>query len=292
MRRSLTEKLLDQEIALMKDDLQSVPGVRVWREMTDILVAFDRDRFERPGMFRLSCNHFDAQPPSVAMLDPESRVELPLEAWTSGVPHSVHPLTNRPFVCPARRRRIPLSPITHLGQLGPVPKPLPPSPDGPAAPAEGRRRPVSIYVARAALEGAGSFFESAGAFGREGTGMLGGRIEGTDWRMERFFAPDQRGGEYPTCWVEVTRLGKQQLALALDVGERWLARIHSHPAQAFHSSTDDANPGLTAEGAVSIVVPFFGLGLRGGIGACALFQRRGRRSVATSAEELDVRVIE
>jgi len=149
---------------------------------------------------------------------------------------------------------------------------------------------MSIFVARDALELAGSFLESAGAFGREGTGMLGGRIDGRDWRVERFFAPDQRGGEYPTCWVEVTPLGKQQLALALEAGERWLARIHSHPAQAFHSSTDDANPGLTAEGAVSIVVPFFGLGLRGGIGACALFQRRGLRWIPTSAEELDVRI--
>lgn len=150
---------------------------------------------------------------------------------------------------------------------------------------------MSINVSRTALEEAGRFFESAGAFGREGTGMLGGRIDGTDSRIERFFAPDQRAGEYPTCWVEVTRLGKQQLALALDADERWLARIHSHPAQAFHSSTDDANPGLTADGVLSIVVPFFGLGLRGGLESCAMFQLRGGRWMATSPDELDVRVI-
>ena len=99
MRRSLTEKLLDKEVALIESDLQGVPGVRVWREATDVLVAFNRDRSERPGLFRLSCNRFDAEPPSVAMLDPVSRDELPLEAWTSGVPHSVHPVTNKPFVC-------------------------------------------------------------------------------------------------------------------------------------------------------------------------------------------------
>lgn len=151
---------------------------------------------------------------------------------------------------------------------------------------------MSINLSRTALEEARAFLESAGASGREGTGMLAGRIQGADWRIERFFAPDQRAGEYPTCWVEVTRLGKQQLALALEADQRWLARIHSHPGQAFHSSTDDANPGLTAEGAVSIVVPFFGLGLRLGLDTCAMFRLRAGRWVACSPEELDVLILE
>jgi hypothetical protein len=99
MRRSLTERLLDKEVVLIQGDLRGVAGVRVRREATDVLVGFDHDRSGNPRMFRLVCADFDAQPPSVAMVDPENRAELPLEAWSSGVPHSVHPVTNKPFVC-------------------------------------------------------------------------------------------------------------------------------------------------------------------------------------------------
>src|SRR6266567_1599435 len=48
--------------------------------------------------------------------------------------------------------------------------------------------------------------------------------------------------------------------------------VHSHPAAAFHSPTDDANPALSHEGAVSVVVPYFGLGLRRGLAACAVYR--------------------
>lgn len=99
MRRTLTEQLLDEEVSLIERDLAEVSGVRVWRDATDVLVAFDRDRSGRRAMFRLACRDFDAEAPSVAMLDPDTRAELPLDAWTPGVPHSIHPVTNQPFVC-------------------------------------------------------------------------------------------------------------------------------------------------------------------------------------------------
>jgi hypothetical protein len=72
--------------------------------------------------------------------------------------------------------------------------------------------------------------------------------------------------------VEVTEQGKRELAARLPSGRRYLARVHSHPAQAFHSRADDANPALTHEGAISVVVPYFGLGLRRGLGACAVYR--------------------
>ena len=68
-----------------------------------------------------------------------------------------------------------------------------------------------------------------------------------------------------------------QLALALGPDDLFAARIHSHPADAFHSPADDANPVLTHEGALSIVVPFFGLGLRLGLDACAVLRREEDR---------------
>jgi hypothetical protein len=36
-----------------------------------------------------------------------------------------------------------------------------------------------------------------------------------------------------------------------------LAQIHSHPAEAYHSDTDDAFPIATAAGSLSLVIPDF-----------------------------------
>jgi hypothetical protein len=141
---------------------------------------------------------------------------------------------------------------------------------------------------RSVVAQAGMFLEQRGAAGCEGTGMLAG-VRGPDVdSITRFVAPDQEAGTHPSSWVEVTRAGKVQLAIDLDPGERWLARIHSHPGEAFHSPIDDDNPGLTADGAVSIVVPFFGLGLRRGLEACALYERRNGRWMRRSIDDLGI----
>jgi hypothetical protein len=55
--------------------------------------------------------------------------------------------------------------------------------------------------------------------------------------------------------VELTPRGQFELATALTCDERFVARIHSHPGEAFHSAADDRNPVITFDGALSIVVP-------------------------------------
>ncbi|HEY2053157.1 MAG TPA: hypothetical protein VGH14_04385 [Solirubrobacterales bacterium] len=94
-------------------------------------------------------------------------------------------------------------------------------------------------------------------------------------RVDRLLIPEQKATrtEFGVA-VEVTLQGKLQIAAGLQAGERWMSRIHSHPDAAFHSDTDDRNPVLTAEGSLSIVVPFYGLGLRHGLTACAVFSLR------------------
>lgn len=116
--------------------------------------------------------------------------------------------------------------------------------------------------------------EDAGAWGAEATGMV---VAGPDRVARHIVFPHQRAGRGPACWVEVTEQGKVELALALGRDETYVARIHSHPGDAFHSTTDDDNPALCFEGALSIVVPYFGLGLRTGLDACGVFVRRERR---------------
>lgn len=99
MRSDLVESLLDRELEVC--DLPSLRGrgVDVWREASDVFIKFEHGRDGAQGMFRLGCSSFDAQPPSVAMVDAETREDLPIERWVPGVAHSVHPTLSRPFVC-------------------------------------------------------------------------------------------------------------------------------------------------------------------------------------------------
>lgn len=126
-----------------------------------------------------------------------------------------------------------------------------------------------LYLSSVLLEQARHFFEDRGAQGHEGTAMITGPP------APRLVIPDQTAHRFPGggVAVEVTPKGQMQLAVALGPDERYAARIHSHPDEAFHSPTDDANPVLTYVGALSVVVPFYGLGLRGGLEACAVFRR-------------------
>ena len=130
-----------------------------------------------------------------------------------------------------------------------------------------------LRIGAAVLRDAEEFLTDRGADGLEGTGLVAFGPDGDGWRAEMFVAPEQRGQRAELgCWVEVTERGKRELAVRLPAGCRYLARVHSHPAAAFHSPTDDANPALSHEGAVSVVVPYFGLGLRRGLAACAVYR--------------------
>lgn len=100
MQARLLAQLLDRELAVCAaDPLLSALDVTIRRDGHVVLIRFQRGRDGQPGAFRLDCAQFDAQPPSVAMVDPDSGQDLPMERWTPGVPHSIHPVTGRPFVC-------------------------------------------------------------------------------------------------------------------------------------------------------------------------------------------------
>lgn len=128
---------------------------------------------------------------------------------------------------------------------------------------------MTISIDHSTLEDARALFEDRGTSGYEGTAMVA-----SDGTQTRLVIPDQEATPVPYCTVTVTTAGKLGLAAALTPEERYVARIHSHPGLAFHSPTDDTNPAITHEGALSIVVPYFGLGLRHGLDACAVLIRR------------------
>jgi hypothetical protein len=151
---------------------------------------------------------------------------------------------------------------------------------------------MRLVIHLSCLKEAREFFEAAGSYGREGTGLLIGSLRNDVVVARRFIAPDQVTGR-DGGWVEVTMQGKLYVAANLHSDEVIVARIHSHPSRAFHSAVDDSNPVLTAEGAWSIVVPYFGLGLRRGLETCAIYQRRLGRWQELTANEImqDVSVI-
>lgn len=128
---------------------------------------------------------------------------------------------------------------------------------------------MPLHLSAAVLEEARGFFEDRGSYGLEGTAMIVGP-------GQRVVFPDQLAHRTPLgVSVELTERGLWDLATALGPGETYLARIHSHPGEAFHSRTDDRNPVITFDGALSIVVPYFGLGLRHGLAACAVLRLEG-----------------
>jgi hypothetical protein len=130
-----------------------------------------------------------------------------------------------------------------------------------------------LMIPDAVLDTARCFFEECGAVGCEGTALIAAVAD----IATRVVVPDQRARAAPHCSVEVTTQGKLELAAALRPNEYYAARIHSHPALPFHSPTDDRNPAITHDGALSIVVPFFGLGLRRGLDSCAVYLRETQR---------------
>ena len=60
--------------------------------------------------------------------------------------------------------------------------------------------------------------------------------------------------------VEIPQEVLTQIIGALPRGIHILVRLHTHPSDAYHSSTDDRNMVIAHEGAISIVVPRFALG--------------------------------
>ncbi len=117
---------------------------------------------------------------------------------------------------------------------------------------------VLHYVPRRLLDESRDFFYQRGLEGCEGTALWIGRPAGSEVLLTRLFIPEQVC--IKTAYgigVDLTERAHYTLTDTLEPGERFYARIHSHPREAFHSKRDDANEIITHKGALSIVVPNF-----------------------------------
>ena len=100
MLQPYLEDMLDEEIvSCSHTGVLEHADAALWREGTSLYLSFPRGRDGKQGLFRLDCARFDAEPISVGMVDPATRAELAIDEWTPGVPHSVHPLSGKAFIC-------------------------------------------------------------------------------------------------------------------------------------------------------------------------------------------------
>lgn len=76
-----------------------------------------------------------------------------------------------------------------------------------------------------------------------------------------------------------------------DRGEILAGQVHSHPTDAYHSSTDDHYPLVTLTGALSVVVPDFAADAPGNIGSWAWYRLIGTGTWAQLAHTDQIEII-
>jgi hypothetical protein len=100
---------------------------------------------------------------------------------------------------------------------------------------------------------------NVGSKGLEGVALWGGEFEQNTFHIKTTIIPKQtaysheEGLLYSVDGDELHRIN----VWLYENKQRLVAQIHSHPSEAYHSSTDDAYPIVAANGGISIVVPDF-----------------------------------
>ncbi len=256
MHVHLVKELLEQEVGAVRANdflLRRIDTIKADRRRVLVDCAPEGSP---PARLAFAGEHYDIAPLSMSVLDLDTGGPLPGACWPGALYFgSDHPVLKRPFACLRGLLEYHVHP-SHIAdpwdrlrfelRLTDCARPR----------AQSGRCPMSVLrVHQQPLEEARMYFELRGKDGfEEGTAMLAGPVG----EARRCIIPGQIGRRGPRgVSVKVTMAGKLQLASALGADGFYHARIHSHPRQAFHSITDDRNPGLTAEGSFSIVVPDF-----------------------------------
>lgn len=119
-----------------------------------------------------------------------------------------------------------------------------------------------VVVPRDLFEYGHSLLREIGSDGAEGLILWAGTVNEDLFRVEAVLQPAQRcvRAHEGLCVLvdgpELHRIGVWLYQRRL----RLIAQLHSHPAEAYHSATDDAIPIVATEGGLSLVVPDFARG--------------------------------
>ncbi len=105
MDASVSRKKFERGVAVVDptaDDAISLGGwaLREWA-YPHLRIVFTHPKSRREVEFRFSFDGWDQQPPSLALHDPVTGLELPWEKWPKGgwSAGNPHPTTNKPFLC-------------------------------------------------------------------------------------------------------------------------------------------------------------------------------------------------
>lgn len=117
----------------------------------------------------------------------------------------------------------------------------------------------ALVIPQSVIQEGHHFLRIAGRTGREGLVLWIGRRDGVKFVVTELVIPEQQGIR-TNDGVCVIIEGAALARLNADLYKRQLqliAQIHSHPQDAYHSSTDDEYAIATKVGCLSLVVPDF-----------------------------------
>ena len=122
---------------------------------------------------------------------------------------------------------------------------------------EGLESIQSIRVPWEIVNDVHAFLRQSGRRGHEGVGFWVGEPVGTQFEVRAAYIPKQHaGGLDGGCLVLIE--GDELFAMNVWLHSHRMtiiAQLHSHPAAAYHSDTDEDFPVMTREGGLSIVIP-------------------------------------
>lgn len=116
-----------------------------------------------------------------------------------------------------------------------------------------------VRVPRSLVDHAQVFLRKVGRTGREGMVLWVGNPDGQTFNVTDMLIPRQKGikTEDGVCVVvDADEMHRINVELYKS-GKRIVAQEHSHPKEAFHSTTDDNFAIATTVGSLSLVIPDF-----------------------------------
>lgn len=136
--------------------------------------------------------------------------------------------------------------------------------------------------------------QAAGEQGHEAFVLWGGRAQGrVGFRFERAYLPRQtatrseRGLLVVVDGTALFRVNRDFYGLGLTLA----GQVHSHPTEAYHSTTDDEYPLITLRGGLSAVVPDFGGGGEARLADWAWYRLAGTAEWMPIGAETTIRVV-
>ena len=117
------------------------------------------------------------------------------------------------------------------------------------------------------------FMRSAGRLRLEGMVLWAGKQAGTIFTVTELIVPEQKGlrtADGVCAVVEADELARLNVHLYRRELEL-IAQVHTHPTEAYHSSTDDQYAIATTIGCYSIVVPNFAV-VNYALSECAVYR--------------------